>query len=78
MRLAQMRIYIDEFKQMIFDQEEQLSSPLQPGLIKSNEGMSELASEVIELKQALLHGKWYSSLDDEKKWPKAFLRLAHP
>ena len=40
--------------------------------------MSELSSEVIELKQALLHNKWVRPLDDERKWPKAFLKLVHP
>ena len=55
-----------------------MSSPLDPSLIKSNEGMSELSSEVIELKQALLHNKWVRPLDDERKWPKAFLKLVHP
>jgi len=47
-------------------------------MIRSNEGMSELSSEVIELKQALLHGKFIGPLDKEKNWPKAFLKLVHP
>ena len=40
--------------------------------------MSEFSSDVIELKQALLKGSWNAQLDDERKWPKAFLKLVHP
>lgn len=40
--------------------------------------MSELSTEVVELKQALLRGQSFNPLDDKSKWPKAFLKLINP
>ena len=47
-------------------------------MIKSNDGMSELSSEMIDLRHAVLHGKFVNPLDKEKNWPMKFLKLVHP
>ena len=73
-----MRLYIDDFKGTVLDQNDQLNTPLQPGHIKSNEGLSEMSNEMIEVKQALLRGKALDRLDKENQWPNAFLKLVHP
>ena len=52
--------------------------PLRPDMVKSNEGMSELSTEMIELRQALLRGKFLSPLERENNWPMQFLKLVHP
>ena len=73
-----MRLYIDDFKGTVLDQNDQLNTPLQPGHIKSNEGLAEMSNEMIEVKQALLRGKALDRLDKENQWPNAFLKLVHP
>ena len=41
-RLSQMRLYIDDFRMSINDQETELSLPVQPGLRKLNKGMKSI------------------------------------
>ena len=79
-RISHMRLYIDEYKLSIQSQEDELSKPLQPGIIKSNKGMSPMVPEVME---QLTSGSSNSKIkpniyDDEKKWPLSFLGLVHP
>ena len=40
LRLMQMRSHVDEYKQFIQGQEEELSKPIQPNLRRTNKGMS--------------------------------------
>ena len=42
-----MRAHIDEYRQWIQSQEEELSKPVQPNLRKANKGMSDLVPEVM-------------------------------
>ena len=42
-----MRSHIDEYRQFIKGQEEELSKPVAPNLRKANKGMSDLVPEVM-------------------------------
>ena len=49
-----MRLYIDEFKQSIREQESELSKPMAPGLIKSSKNMSYMVPEICEKNQMIV------------------------